>query len=106
MGSLGSRYFSFGCFCVPRNVLFWSFCAIIVRCISLFMQVLLNLPYFWADLSRLQGYFPGPWLFVGDFTIVLAGHEKLGRRPPHFLSCNDFWLRQMLIFYIIFLLMV
>ena len=36
----------------------------------------------WADLTHLQGYFQGPWLFLGDFNAVLGAHEKRGRRPP------------------------
>ena len=44
----------------------------------------------WADLTHLQGYFQGPWIFIGDFNAVLGAHEKRGRRPPPNLSCADF----------------
>jgi len=41
-------------------------------------------------LARLQGCFPGPWLFVANFNAILGAHEKRGRRPPLSISCNDF----------------
>jgi hypothetical protein len=44
----------------------------------------------WADLTRLQNSFMGPWIFLGDFNAVLGAHEKRGRRLPPSLSCNDF----------------
>ena len=44
----------------------------------------------WADLTHLQGCFPGPWLFIGDFNVVMGAHEKRGCRPPLASACLDF----------------
>ncbi|KEH19279.1 hypothetical protein MTR_8g045770 [Medicago truncatula] len=44
----------------------------------------------WADLTRLQDSFAGPWLFFGDFNVVLGAHEKQGRRLSQTLYCHDF----------------
>ncbi|CAJ2666292.1 unnamed protein product [Trifolium pratense] len=44
----------------------------------------------WADLTRLQALFVGPWLFVGDFNAVLGAHEKRGKTLPPKISCDDF----------------
>lgn len=46
--------------------------------------------HLWADLTRLQNSYRGPWIFLGDFNAVLGAHEKRGRRLPPSLSCNDF----------------
>jgi hypothetical protein len=46
--------------------------------------------YLWNDLSHLQDLYVGPWIFVGDFNVVLGAHEKQGRRPPPRISCEDF----------------
>jgi hypothetical protein len=34
----------------------------------------------------------GPWLFIGDFNVVLGAHEKRGKRLPPKISCEDFLL--------------
>jgi len=44
----------------------------------------------WADLTHLQGCFQGPWLFIGDFNVVMGAHEKWGRRPPIAIACLEF----------------
>jgi hypothetical protein len=29
-------------------------------------------------------------MLIGDFNVVLGGHEKCGKRPPPSISCKDF----------------
>jgi len=50
----------------------------------------LNRRQLWADLTHLQECFQGPWLFIGDFNVVMGAHEKRGRWPPFTVSCLDF----------------
>jgi len=49
-----------------------------------------SLRQLWAELTRLQGCFQGPWLFHWDFNVVMEAHEKCGCRPPPSVSCLDF----------------
>lgn len=44
----------------------------------------------WADLTMLETTYIGPWMFVGDFNVVLGAHEKRGKRLPPKISCDDF----------------
>lgn len=44
----------------------------------------------WADLTHLQRCFQGPWVFIGDFNVVMGTHEKRGRRPPLAIACLEF----------------
>jgi len=37
----------------------------------------LNHRQLWADLTHLQGSFQGPWLFIGDFNVVLQINSML-----------------------------
>lgn len=44
----------------------------------------------WLELSSLQQSYPGPWLFLGDFNVVLGAYEKRGGFLPPRLSCEEF----------------
>jgi len=46
----------------------------------------------WTNLKNLLAIFHGPWLFIGDFNSILGAHEKIGRRKPITIACDDFLL--------------
>ncbi|KAL2336043.1 hypothetical protein Fmac_010489 [Flemingia macrophylla] len=44
----------------------------------------------WSTLSDLAVQHVGPWLYLGDFNVVLGAHEKMGGLPPRATACSDF----------------
>lgn len=46
--------------------------------------------FLWQELQTMRTSFSNPWMMIGDFNVVLGGHEKQGGCLPHSSSCSDF----------------